>query len=365
MASARDGRRKATILRDALVILRKELRNVFRDRRAIFANYLLPLILMPIIFTAMGFFQGQQESDRAAKTYTVDIRNAPDGTFAEVLGRTIRFLPLDPSTPADPSSTEWLTVVFPGDFDEGSTNTVTVHFNSTSNAQSYAARMIRQAVDAYEEILRSQLLAEVGLTLDSLNILPVVSFDTAPPESQGANVLAVLLPYMIIIYIFAGSMAMGLDTTAGEKERGGQYLFVSRSAHCIQSEPLVFRVRGPEWYHGTDSPLNRGSPVGVVRRKRGGGFHHRSTWILCEKHEGRCGLYHAGIHRRHRYWRCNNQHGHRGLVFALSDPGCQCCVLFEGDHPQPASTRATTRDGGSELASDSHHRTSHQPSVQQ
>ena len=220
MTPGSEGKRKATILRDALAILRKELRNVFRDRRAVFANYLLPLFLMPIIFTALGFFQGLQQEERTAKTYIVDIRNAPDDTFGEILSGYIRFLPLDGPELTDPSSTEWLTVVFPVDFRVGSTGTVSIHSDSTSNDQGYAAGMISRAVDAYEDMLGSQVLAEVGLTLNELDILQVVTIDTAPPESQGVGMLAMLLPYVIIIYIFAGSMGMGLDTTAGEKERG-------------------------------------------------------------------------------------------------------------------------------------------------
>jgi sodium transport system permease protein len=37
---------------------------------------------------------------------------------------------------------------------------------------------------------------------------------------RGPTFLALFLPYAIIVYLFAGSMSMGIDTTAGEKERG-------------------------------------------------------------------------------------------------------------------------------------------------
>jgi len=30
-----------------------------------------------------------------------------------------------------------------------------------------------------------------------------------------------MVPYMLLIYIFAGAMGIGMDTTSGEKERGG------------------------------------------------------------------------------------------------------------------------------------------------
>jgi sodium transport system permease protein len=42
----------------------------------------------------------------------------------------------------------------------------------------------------------------------------------APEEAQDSQFLAMMIPYMLVIYIFAGSLNIGLDTTAGEKERG-------------------------------------------------------------------------------------------------------------------------------------------------
>jgi sodium transport system permease protein len=44
--------------------------------------------------------------------------------------------------------------------------------------------------------------------------------DTAPEEAQGVGFLSAMLPYLVLIYVFAGAMNIGLDATAGEKERG-------------------------------------------------------------------------------------------------------------------------------------------------
>ncbi|MFW6213002.1 MAG: ABC transporter permease, partial [Spirochaetota bacterium] len=113
-----------------------------------------------------------------------------------------------------------LWVVFPQGYQKGDRATVGVYANSTSTDQSYAAQVIRSALESYEQETSEARLLEVGLSREELNTIDIQTLDTAPKESQGANFLAIMLPYIIIIYLFAGSMSMGIDTTAGEKERG-------------------------------------------------------------------------------------------------------------------------------------------------
>jgi len=51
---------------------------------------------------------------------------------------------------------------------------------------------------------------------------------------MAGSFLAVLLPYLIIILIFAGAMHTAVDITAGEKERGTIGYFVSKSSKSIR-----------------------------------------------------------------------------------------------------------------------------------
>ena len=80
--------------------------------------------------------------------------------------------------------------------------------------------MIRNALSNYSSLLLADRLAQHGLSLADLNMVSVQQEDVAPEESRGTEFLAVLIPYFLLIYIFSGAMNIGLDTTAGEKERG-------------------------------------------------------------------------------------------------------------------------------------------------
>jgi len=48
----------------------------------------------------------------------------------------------------------------------------------------------------------------------------LIGYDLAKEGSVMGKIISILLPFFIIIYLFANSMKVGLDTVAGEKERG-------------------------------------------------------------------------------------------------------------------------------------------------
>ncbi len=215
------------MLKDARIIFRKEMRNAFKDKRTIFSNYVLPFLLMPALFLAITFFQNMLQEERQEQVYEVGIVNAQGTAFTQILSQQLRFTEPDaslarpqPGTEPSELSGNALWVVFPEGYQRGDQSQVSIYANSTSTDQSYASEVIRRALQTYEQQISSDRLAEVGLSQADLNTITISARDTAPEESQGANFLAIFLPYVIIIYLFAGSMSMGIDTTAGEKERG-------------------------------------------------------------------------------------------------------------------------------------------------
>ena len=117
--------------------------------------------------------------------------------------------------------------------------------------------MIAQTLVEYELDLAQRLLSLYGLSHQDLHTIDVVLNDTASEAARsGGSVLAMLMPYFLVIFLFAGSMNAGLDTTSGEKERGslaillvnqvsrtsiawGKILYVSVVALCSASATFV------------------------------------------------------------------------------------------------------------------------------
>jgi len=204
---------------DALLIFQKEFRNVFKDKRAIFANYVVPLIIMPVLFLGLGFVTEQQSTSAQERVYPLAISGQTPSGFFDVLDSYLRYD--RQSTTGDPVNRDILYLSF-----EPGTLEVRLAYDSTSTAQTYAAGQIRQALEEYNRGLGAQTLARAGLSFRDLENYQVQISDTAPLEAQGSTMLATLLPYLLLIYLFAGAMGMGLAITAGEKERGGLSLLL-------------------------------------------------------------------------------------------------------------------------------------------
>ncbi|MCP5454667.1 MAG: ABC transporter permease [Thermotogae bacterium] len=201
---------------DSVIIFRKELKNIFKDKRTIFAIFILPLILMPVIFSSISYVSTLQEKDAEENVYNIIIENSGDPVFEDMLRSSLQFSENEDEYNADTD----LRIVFPKGYRPGDISTVKIYYNSLSSKAKYAADVIAGILNSYESSINQKMLESHGLSLSELDNINTEKIDTAPEESQGTDFLSMMIPYMILIYIFSGSMSIGLDTTAGEKDRG-------------------------------------------------------------------------------------------------------------------------------------------------
>ena len=199
---------------DALIIFRKELRNFFKDRRTLFSTFLLPLLVLPIIFVGMGSVLQALDDDARTTTYQISIEGIGDAKFLDLLSEHLQFRQVAPSE-SD------ISISFPPGYAPGIRAQVVVTYDSSSQKMQYAYQQVVSALTVYQERLAEQLLDSHELSLSDLRTLSVTSVDVASDAVQsGGSFLAMLVPYFLMIFLFSGSISAGLDTTCGEKERG-------------------------------------------------------------------------------------------------------------------------------------------------
>jgi sodium transport system permease protein len=202
------------MIADAFVIFRKEMRNLAKDRRTLILLLGLPILIMPLVFGTIGAVTASEQRQAAQTVYTLWIEGNDDPVFLDhlrgELGFTLGVRPADGS----------VGVLFPEGYRPGQPALVEVYYDSTSSRSEYAASRIEAALGAYSDGLAAARLRAVALVPEDLRTIQVGRVDQAPEEAQGVGFLAVLLPYLIVIYLFSGSMQIGLDCTAGERERG-------------------------------------------------------------------------------------------------------------------------------------------------
>ena len=202
-------------MHDALLIFRKEIRALVKDKRTLFSTFILPLLMMPIIFIGMGSVLGSIQKEAVETIYRINIEGTTDRRFFESVDALLDYQTVSASESSD------VQVLFPDGFVPGNPASIRLVYDSSSQKIQYAAQQISTALQLYDRQIAALKLSDHGLSFDDLTTLTVTRVDLAPEEAQsGGSMLAMMVPYFLIIFLFAGSMSSGMDVTAGEKERG-------------------------------------------------------------------------------------------------------------------------------------------------
>ena len=247
------------------LLLKKELLDVFRDKKAIIMMVLVPILLYPLIFfgsmAVMTMIQSnmeegeykvaivasddgalksavekhnenaKEEAQEKAETESTDQGNSSDDSVSQKNSA---------STSANGIATDVLTLVDApsGDYQEALQNeeldayvtsskdssgktVYEVYYVSSITNSSYAAGIVRDVVDELSREESKEKIQAAGLDADVI-MNPVVyeSEDLASSEQSAGSILGMILPFLLVLSLLMGTMYPAIDVTAGEKERG-------------------------------------------------------------------------------------------------------------------------------------------------
>ena len=216
-------------------IMGKEFTRVFKDKKLIFSMFILPLIIIVGIFLLMFALISNLSEDIENHVSTVYIQNAPDG-FSELLKEAedidVEYLEDDSQIEQIKAQIKSgdvdLLVEFPEGFAEDIQNyesagipQVKTYYNPSEDYSSEArSRFVGTYLEGYRQILVTDRFGSA----DSVVIFTVDSDNDASEimdeDMAMGKMLGMIVPYFITMLIFAGAMSLGVDSIAGEKERG-------------------------------------------------------------------------------------------------------------------------------------------------
>lgn len=227
------------MLKDSLIILNKELRRIFTDRRTLLMLVLVPLVMLPLMYSIMAKMGQARESDIEAYRSEIALYMGSGNEYAaspfldamEGMNASVDYIEesqIDSMKQAVTEKDIELLIVLPDDMadrmEDSSTFDIQVFYNSTSDYSEYAYGSLNDVLsDVSDEIVQERVTAR-GLSREILTVFKVNDreerYDLALPSSIVGKIISLLLPFFIIIYLFVNSMKVGLDSVAGEKERG-------------------------------------------------------------------------------------------------------------------------------------------------
>ena len=195
-------------MRPLLIVFRKELLEIVRDRRTLMAIGLAALAT-PLIMTVIS----QLATKTATQTYTVGY----SGEIPVGLDVLLQATGLKLERVADPAAAAKqqvdLGVVFQAaHIDE--------YYDPTRQSAQIADTRLQTVLGRYEAAKAEAALREQGVDPGVLHALPVNLHPLSSPVKAAGNAfLSFFLPYILITMVLTGGLSAALDSSAGERER--------------------------------------------------------------------------------------------------------------------------------------------------
>lgn len=217
--------------RHVWIVFKKEVRDIARDKRTLITNLLIPIILMPLLFTFLGGGMEKMEEDienitiaLIAQSDTSEIRSLLENdVFAEYPNIKINGSVDDPVEAIRQKEVRFVLEVdsnYADLLDEGKTYPITVHYDQTDTKSAGSFGILAQAIEDYSRKQVEKRLAEMNIDIEILQPVEIVQVNAADDKRSGNIMIMMLLPLMVSLLIAVGGIPAATDLVAGEKERG-------------------------------------------------------------------------------------------------------------------------------------------------
>jgi len=210
---------------DLFTIIKKEFARFFGDKRMVLTA-ILPGILIYVMYTAMGSAFSEMHAVEETYVYDINIVSMPQSlaTLKDMKEFEINLIEASQmdDIKAELASEETdLLVVFPEGFDEAlltydpttsseAAPNVEIYYNSVNSESSSAYSIMTNILDEMEHSLANKFDICAG---DK-------EYDMASDEDVSGMFVAMILPMLLITFLFTGCVSAASESIAGEKERG-------------------------------------------------------------------------------------------------------------------------------------------------
>src|SRR5690554_6892345 len=191
--------------RHVWIVFKKEVRDIARDKRTLITNLLIPIILMPLLFTFLGGGMEKMEEDienitiaLTAQSDTREIRSLLENdVFAEYPNIKINGSVDDPAEAIRQKEVRFVLEVdsnYADLLDEGKTYPITVHYDQTDTKSAGSFGILAQAIEDYSRKQVEKRLAEMNIDIEILQPVEIVQVNAADDKRSGNIMIMMLLP---------------------------------------------------------------------------------------------------------------------------------------------------------------------------
>ncbi|MDZ4181549.1 MAG: ABC transporter permease, partial [Candidatus Cloacimonadaceae bacterium] len=212
----------------ALIVFRKEILEMLRDKRTLFTTIILPVILYPLLFIGFSSIMSRQTrvlEERGAFIAVMD--SVKDETSLKLLKdlesiENYTYQPYNSQTDSLYNARSINAVITITDSLTATglnTYKVDIRYDAAKQReQMIFARLRRSITNSETEILQKQLSRQ-NVDPQIMQMISIRENDTSTAQKKVGMYLGMFLPYLMIIMLIAGAATVAADLVAGEKER--------------------------------------------------------------------------------------------------------------------------------------------------
>lgn len=217
-----------TAIDKIFVIIKKEFIRFFSDKRLFFIAVLMPGVMVYLIYTVLGYAMGDKNKTDVNYQYSIYGINVPTSISKLINSNNLKFQICydDDVTYLKNELTSKkvdLLMIFPENFEEEieqySVNSlkpapnVQVYYNSTKTESYEVYNMIVNILNNYEDSISNKF--NINKIYDEKDY-----YDCSSEEDMYGQILSLLMPMLLMVFMFSGCMQIAPESIAGEKERG-------------------------------------------------------------------------------------------------------------------------------------------------
>lgn len=204
-----------------LTIIKKELARFFSDKRMVFSTVLLPGLMIYLLYSVMGSAIMNKFSADELQPPLVAVFGSSEAV-EPMLSQSVCLAEYASEEDAmDAVSAQALdaVVVFPEAFDaavnayevgSAPAPNIAIYYNSASSDSQAAYTQLDELFGSYEATLCNKFDINAG----------GIGYDLVSEADETSSVFSMMLPMLLMMFLFSGCMSVAPESIAGEKERG-------------------------------------------------------------------------------------------------------------------------------------------------
>lgn len=216
-------------MNEILIIARKELLSVVRERRVLFTTLVLPILIMPLLMFGPILLFGNAARQTQESVQKVGVVGVPVVVLEEL--RKAKVEPVEVANPQEAVQNREVqaALVF-----QNGRYTLYGRLSGGATQSALVVEKVQAALRAYKDQVVAEQLRARGIGTDILEPFSIETKDASREQERAAGLFAFLIPYFLVSFIQTGGMPLAVDATAGEKEKGTLEALLAAPVPLIQ-----------------------------------------------------------------------------------------------------------------------------------